>query len=593
MFVFIQSSAPKGLAIREGAGLICRTRTKAARAHVATQQRVAEHSRTERIFEDLKRRQLSDAQAGGAGGGTTYEALKGADSVWAKVRSTQAPPPAPVFVTEDGKVQQSAPEYDVIMCGGTLGVFLATALLNKGFSVAIIERAALQGREQEWNISRKELQELVLEGILEADEAEQCVSSEFNPVRAGFHGGQDVWTENVLNLGVRPDWLIDKVRRRFEQKGGKILEKTAAEGVVVHPNAVELRLGGNRAALTGRLLIDCMGNASPLVRQLRRGQKPDGICCVVGTCSRGFKDNSTGDVIYTNTPIQGEGRPQGAGTRVQDVQYFWEAFPAGSGPTDRTTYMFAYMDAQPSRPSLETMLEDYWELMPEYQGVKLEDLEVLRILFGFFPTYRASPLKPGWNRTLQIGDASGIQSPLSFGGFGALMRHLPRLRGAITEALQADALDRSSLASINAYSPGLSGAWMLQRAMSVRPGRPPKPEFINSLLGSNFASMERNGDATLKPFLQDVVQFVPLSKTLFGQVSADPSMIPQILKHVGPVPLLDWTRHYIALGLYSVLNRLAAPLLRSVALQLPARQQFAVRRTAEAWEYGSGGDYQL
>lgn len=56
-----------------------------------------------------------------------------------------------------------------------------------------------------------------------------------------------------------------------------------------------------------------------------------------------------GDVIYTNTPIQGEGRPQGAGTRVQDVQYFWEAFPAGSGPTDRTTYMFAYMDAQPSR----------------------------------------------------------------------------------------------------------------------------------------------------------------------------------------------------------------------------------------------------
>lgn len=48
------------------------------------------------------------------------------------------------------------------------------------------------------------------------------------------------------------------------------------------------------------------------------------------------------------------------------------------------------------------MLEDYWELMPEYQGVKLEDLEVLRILFGFFPTYRASPLKPGWNRTLQV-----------------------------------------------------------------------------------------------------------------------------------------------------------------------------------------------
>ena len=40
------------------------------------------------------------------------------------------------------------------------------------------------------------------------------------------------------------------------------------------------------------------------------------------------------------------------------------------------------------RPSLEALLEDYWRLMPEYQNVKLEQLEVLRILFGFFPTYR-------------------------------------------------------------------------------------------------------------------------------------------------------------------------------------------------------------
>ena len=40
------------------------------------------------------------------------------------------------------------------------------------------------------------------------------------------------------------------------------------------------------------------------------------------------------------------------------------------------------------RPSLESMLEDYWRLMPEYQNVDLSDLQPLRILFGFFPTYR-------------------------------------------------------------------------------------------------------------------------------------------------------------------------------------------------------------
>ena len=36
------------------------------------------------------------------------------------------------------------------------------------------------------------------------------------------------------------------------------------------------------------------------------------------------------------------------------------------------------------------------------QGVSLEALEPQRILFGFFPTYRASPLQPAWDRILQV-----------------------------------------------------------------------------------------------------------------------------------------------------------------------------------------------
>jgi lycopene cyclase CruP len=34
---------------------------------------------------------------------------------------------------------------------------------------------------------------------------------EFNPVRIGFHGGADVWTKDVLNIGVSPAKLIEKV----------------------------------------------------------------------------------------------------------------------------------------------------------------------------------------------------------------------------------------------------------------------------------------------------------------------------------------------------------------------------------------------
>ncbi len=49
-------------------------------------------------------------------------------------------------------------------------------------------------------------------GVATAEEAEECISSEFNPVRAGFRGSPDVWTRDVLNLGVRPDKIIAKAR---------------------------------------------------------------------------------------------------------------------------------------------------------------------------------------------------------------------------------------------------------------------------------------------------------------------------------------------------------------------------------------------
>lgn len=38
--------------------------------------------------------------------------------------------------------------------------------------------------------------------------------------------------------------------------------------------------------------------------------------------------------------------------------------------------------------------------------------------------------------------------------------------------------------------------------VQVRPGRQPAPDFVNKLLGANFAAMAKKGDPVLKPFLQ-------------------------------------------------------------------------------------------
>ena len=49
--------------------------------------------------------------------------------------------------------------------------------------------------------------------MLTRDEADSCISVEFNPVRAGFAGGsREVWTRDVLNLGISPAGIIQLVR---------------------------------------------------------------------------------------------------------------------------------------------------------------------------------------------------------------------------------------------------------------------------------------------------------------------------------------------------------------------------------------------
>lgn len=53
-----------------------------------------------------------------------------------------------------------------------------------------------------------------------------------------------------------------------------------------------------------------------LHRQIRSGRKPDGVCLVVGSCARGFKNNSDSDVIYSSSSVKKVG--------ASVAQFFWE-----------------------------------------------------------------------------------------------------------------------------------------------------------------------------------------------------------------------------------------------------------------------------
>jgi lycopene cyclase CruP len=493
--------------------------------------------------------------------------LRRADRVLASLKEGKLAVPT---VVKQSQENLGALDWDVLICGGTLGIFVGCALALQGVRVALIERGILRGRKQEWNVSRRELQVFVKLGLLTDAELEKAIATVYNPVRIGFHNGVEIWVQDVLNIGVDPVYLLETLKQRFVAAGGKLLENTPFVEVVVHPDGV---IVNNQ--YKAKLLIDAMGHLSAIARQARQGQKPDALCMVVGSCAQGFPENRTGDLLFSFTPIQNQ------------CQYFWEAFPARDG---RTTYMFTYTDAQPQRLGLEALFEDYLHLMPAYQGVELNQLKFQRALFGFFPSYRQSPLQTPWNRILAVGDSSGNQSPLSFGGFGAMLRHLQRLSQGIYEALQTNQLSAKALAVLQPYQPSLSVTWLFQKAMSVSMEQKIPPDQINQLLSAVFTQMQQLGEPVLKPFLQDVIKFPALTQTLLKTSLTHPGIVAKIIPQVGLPALLDWMVHYVNLGTYSLLFQFSQ-ILEPWEKNLPTTYQYYWHRWIDAWKYGSGNDY--
>lgn len=509
--------------------------------------------------------------------GDALGGLRKVDRLWENLKQNTAPTPAAV---KHSQQPLETLDFDIVISGGTLGILIGTALAVRGWRVALLERGILRGREQEWNISRKELDAFLELNLLSVEEIDKAIATEYNPARISFTNTPDIWVRDVLNIGIDPIYLLETLKQKFLHFGGKLFENTPFKTATIHPNGVIVKSENTdspnvNTSFTTRLLLDAMGHFSPIVRQARQGKKPDAVCLVVGSCAQGYPKNDTGDIFASFTPMQNQ------------CQYFWEAFPARDG---RTTYLFTYIDADTERFSLETLFEDYLRLLPEYQNVELEQLKFQRALYGFFPCYRQSPLKMPWNRILPVGDSSGSQSPLSFGGFGAMVRHLKRLTLGIDEALTSESLDKNSLALLQPYQPNLSVTWLFQRSMSAAMNQKIDPHQINQLLAAVFGIMEELGEPVLKPFLQDIVLFPALSQTLFKTAISHPGLVMKIIPQVGIANLLDWMVHYVNLGIYTGLQ----PLGKAVEPQvknLAPEQQYYFHRLVEAWKYGAGGDY--
>lgn len=572
------------------------------------------------------------------GGSSLAQRLAAADAAYARMRSgDRSLGSKDVLEVHRGRAPESSIEKwiqcDVVVAGGTLGVFVARALGMAGFKVVVVERGMLVGRDQEWNVSRDELATLGKMGLMDEESLEECIVSEWNPSRIVLQREEgcepdEVLVRDVLNCGVSPRKLVAVLKNRFEDTGGLVLERTAIESVDVyddavvcrgHPSAVQvagaLGAGGGGVAgesdagegcrditeIRARLFVDCMGSFSQIAAQARGHAVPDGVCVTVGACCEGLFDPtsaSTGDLLAAIDPVS-------ASTGQQS---FWEAFPAAGGDTRagklrRTSYMFQYGKCDSTRPSLTETLDEYLEALPRYQGVDVDELAPVRVLFGFFPAYRNSPLRTPYDRVFFAGDAGGCQSPVSFGGFASMLRHLPRITSALSSALTADELSSSKLAWAAPYMPNQAATWLFASAMSATSADIPLlgPYGINRVLSANMRAMARLGEDVQRPFLQDVVQAGGLARTLGSMVASEPLLAVQMLPHVGIAEIGAFSFNFLAMLFYAVAARATegpTPPVQEAKRQagggladMSAERGWYWGRLVEAFQYGSGRDH--
>eukprot|EP00171_Calliarthron_tuberculosum_P022604 IDg22604t1 len=545
-------------------------------------QKEKEHSLPPRVADLLSRAHEGDPMR-------TLQFAEKAFNTW---KTAGRRPFTKIVYDERDQTDDVTPDVDVVIAGGTLGVFYATALAARGVRVALVERGRVQGRAQEWNISWGELEALVEQGVLTRSELDAAIVGQFPAgSRIAFPPTSDgnrreINVRDVLDVGVDPAALVASARARFIALGGALLEHASLERVGVRTNSVRLVLraqqrgpragdgasgaGGTGAApstaadaaptvLRARLLVDAMGAFSPIAAQSREGARPDGACIVVGSCARGpVGENTSADLLAAIDGIDTD----------QAVQRFWEAFPAGRDRDRRTTYMFSYGPCDETRETLTDALDDYARLLPRYQGFEPRDVDVERVLFAFFPVFKDSPARVAFDRVLPVGDAAGFQA-LS-------------VLAALAHRMQF-------------YAPSLSVTWLFNRAMAVDTHNVPRgglvdAGIVNDLLYCNMKAMEKLGPNVQKPFLQDVVRAGGLTKTIASMMVSDPVLSAKTAVYVGPSQFVRWIPHYLALVLYTLLAPVAMAVKASIGEKLNDRQQYRLNRLVDALTYGSGLD---
>jgi lycopene cyclase CruA len=466
-------------------------------------------------------------------------------------------------VFSHSKTSPSSPTYDLIYIGGALGVIHAAVMAQRGYKVLLIERLPFGRMNREWNISRDELQSLVNLGLVTSAELETVIVREYKDGFNKFFDGNNppklrspiLHTPTVLNIALDSDKWLQMCGQKLKDAGGEIWDETEFIRADIDKSQVAIKVkhlpSQNEQQVSGRLLVDAMGTASPIAWQLNGGRAFDSVCPTVGAVVEGgFEpgvwDSQYGDVLYSHGDIS-RGR-----------QLIWELFPAAG--EELTIYLFHYHEVNAKNPgSLLEMYEDFFTILPEYRRCDLDKLTWKKPTFGYIPGHfsvGSSDRTVAFDRLIAIGDAASLQSPLVFTGFGSLVRNLERLTILLDTALKHDLLSFRNLNRIRAYQSNVSVTWLFSKGMMVPTGKFLPPQRINSMLNTFFGLLADEPPHVADNFIKDRCDWFTFNRLALKAARKNPALLLWIWELAGFKDLVRWLGNYFNFGFHSLASTL-------------------------------------
>ena len=455
----------------------------------------------------------------------------------------------------------ASPEYDLIYIGGALGSIHAAVMAKLGYKVLLVERLPFGKMNREWNISRDEIQSLINLGLLTNAELAEIISREYKDGFNKFFDGNNpaklkssvLHTPTVLNIALDSERLLALCGQKLQAAGGDIWDETEFSQVNISSAQVTINVKhlptGKERQVSGRLLIDAMGTASPIAWQLNGGRAFDSVCPTVGAViEKGFEpgvwDSEYGDVLYSHGDIS-RGR-----------QLIWELFP-GVGE-ELTIYLFHYHEVNEQNPgSLLEMYEDFFTILPEYRRCDLDKLVWRKPTFGYIPGHfsvDSSDRTIAVDRLIAIGDAASLQSPLVFTGFGSLVRNLDRLTTLLNIALKHDLLSQQHLNKIRAYQSNVAVMWLFSKGMMVPTGKFIAPQLINGMLNTFFGLLTDETPEVTDNFIKDRCDWFTFNRLALKAAVKNPALLLWIWQLAGWRDLLRWVGNYVSFARHAFIS---------------------------------------